>query len=63
MRIVDVKYDEYALIHTIKTKAGQATIVNKLYGKVISRDATRCPMILFRSSVVMHTIANSSLVV
>lgn len=33
MRIVDVKYDKYALIHTIKIKAGQATIVNKLYGR------------------------------
>lgn len=37
MRWVDVKYDEYALTHTIKTKAGVNTVVNKLYGK-----ATMC---------------------
>lgn len=35
MRIVDVKYDEYALAHTIKTKKGDPTVVNKLYGNVI----------------------------
>lgn len=35
MRMVDVKYDEYAVIHTIKTKGGVITVVNKLYGKVI----------------------------
>ncbi len=35
MRMVDVKYDEYALTHTIKTKGGVLTVVNKLYGKVI----------------------------
>lgn len=41
MRMVDVKYDEYALAHTIKTKEGDITIVNKLYGKVvICHDAT-----------------------
>ncbi|XP_076606782.1 lipocalin-like [Chaetodon auriga] len=33
MRVVDVKYDEYALIHTIKTKGGVPTVVNKLYGR------------------------------
>lgn len=33
MRVVDVKYDEYALIHTIKTKGSDVTVVNKLYGK------------------------------
>uniref|UniRef100_A0A3Q1K3V9 Lipocalin/cytosolic fatty-acid binding domain-containing protein n=1 Tax=Anabas testudineus TaxID=64144 RepID=A0A3Q1K3V9_ANATE len=33
MRWVDVKYDEYALTHTIKTKAGVNTVVNKLYGR------------------------------
>ncbi|KAM7397937.1 hypothetical protein PAMA_006011 [Pampus argenteus] len=33
MRMVDVKYDEYALIHTIKTKRGDPTVVNKLYGR------------------------------
>ncbi|CAB1333072.1 unnamed protein product [Coregonus sp. 'balchen'] len=31
MRVVDVKYDEYALIHTIKTKGGVSTVLNKLY--------------------------------
>lgn len=42
MRMVDVKYDEYALIHTIKTKGNDVTVVNKLYGKVvICCDATR----------------------
>ncbi len=35
MRMVDVKYDEYALSHTIKTKDGVDTVVNKLYGKFI----------------------------
>lgn len=45
MRVVDVKYDEHALIHTIKTKGGDTTAVNKLYGKVIiSHGATPCPM-------------------
>ena len=40
MSMVDVKYDEYALIHTIKSKATDPTVVNKLYGKVlISFDA------------------------
>lgn len=33
MRVVDVKYDEYAVIHTIKTKDDSITILNKLYGK------------------------------
>ncbi|XP_018547251.1 lipocalin-like isoform X1 [Lates calcarifer] len=33
MRMVEVKYDEYALTHTIKTKGGTATVVNKLYGR------------------------------
>lgn len=32
MCIVDVKYDEYALIHTVKTKAGSTTVLDKLYG-------------------------------
>uniref|UniRef100_A0A671LA91 Lipocalin-like n=1 Tax=Sinocyclocheilus anshuiensis TaxID=1608454 RepID=A0A671LA91_9TELE len=31
MRVADVKYDEYALIHTIKTKADSTTLLNKLY--------------------------------
>ncbi|CAJ1064033.1 lipocalin isoform X1 [Xyrichtys novacula] len=33
MRMVEVKYDEYALAHTIKSKAGEHTVVNKLYGR------------------------------
>lgn len=33
MRVVDVKYDEYALTQTIKTKGDDSTVVNKLYGR------------------------------
>ncbi|KAJ8347877.1 hypothetical protein SKAU_G00264660 [Synaphobranchus kaupii] len=33
MRVVDVKYNEYALVHTIKTKAGVSTVLNKLYAR------------------------------
>ncbi|XP_077079321.1 lipocalin-like [Siphateles boraxobius] len=33
MSIVDVKYDEFALIHTVKTKAGSSTVLDKLYGR------------------------------
>ncbi|XP_048042833.1 lipocalin-like isoform X1 [Megalobrama amblycephala] len=33
MCIVDVKYDEYALIHTVKTKDGFTTVLDKLYGR------------------------------
>ncbi|XP_061607637.1 palmitoyltransferase ZDHHC23-A-like [Phyllopteryx taeniolatus] len=33
MRIVDVKYDQYALTHTIRTDRDHPTIVNKLYGR------------------------------
>lgn len=35
MIIVDVNYDEYALVHVIKTKGDVVTVVNKLYGKFI----------------------------
>ncbi|XP_061522207.1 lipocalin-like [Phycodurus eques] len=31
MRVVDVLYDEFALIHTIKTKEGASEVLNKLY--------------------------------
>ncbi|KAJ0059639.1 hypothetical protein NL108_009149, partial [Boleophthalmus pectinirostris] len=31
MRVVDVIYDDYALIHTIKTKDGVSEVLNKLY--------------------------------
>uniref|UniRef100_A0AAR2KRW9 Lipocalin/cytosolic fatty-acid binding domain-containing protein n=1 Tax=Pygocentrus nattereri TaxID=42514 RepID=A0AAR2KRW9_PYGNA len=33
MRMVEVKYDEYSLVHTIKTKAGSSYILNKLYSR------------------------------
>ena len=33
MRIVDVQYDDYALIHTVKTKDGVSEVLNKLYSK------------------------------
>jgi len=36
MTIVDVNYDEFALIHTVKTKAGSSTVLNKLYGNTHS---------------------------
>ncbi|XP_040006834.1 lipocalin isoform X2 [Xiphias gladius] len=39
MRMVDVKPDEYALTHTIKTKGGDNTIVNKLYGRGVDLSA------------------------
>lgn len=33
MRIVDVLYDDYALVHTIKTKAEVSDVVNELLSK------------------------------
>lgn len=33
MRIVDVLYDDYAVVHTIKTKDGVSEVLNKLYSK------------------------------
>lgn len=33
MRIVDVVYDDYAVIHTIKTKDGESEVLNKLYSR------------------------------
>ncbi|KAK9975399.1 hypothetical protein ABG768_023442 [Culter alburnus] len=30
---VDVKYDEYALIHVVKTENGSTTVISKLYGR------------------------------
>lgn len=33
MRIVDAVYDEYAVIHTIKTKNDVSQVLNKLYSK------------------------------
>ncbi|XP_016330883.1 lipocalin-like [Sinocyclocheilus anshuiensis] len=31
MRVVDAKFDEYAIVHTIKTKEGESEILNKLH--------------------------------
>lgn len=33
MRIVDVMYEDYALVHTIKTKEGVSEVLNKLYSR------------------------------
>ncbi|KAJ0023005.1 hypothetical protein NQD34_015139 [Periophthalmus magnuspinnatus] len=33
MRVVDVVYDNYALVHTIKTKDGMSEVLNKLYSR------------------------------
>lgn len=33
MRIVDVLYDDYALVHTVKTKDGVSEALTKLYSK------------------------------
>ncbi|XP_034415937.1 prostaglandin D2 synthase b, tandem duplicate 1 [Cyclopterus lumpus] len=33
MRIVDVAYDDYALVHTVKTKDGVSEVLNKLYSR------------------------------
>lgn len=33
MRIVDAVYDDYALVHTIKTKDGVPEVLNKLYSR------------------------------
>ncbi|XP_077362076.1 lipocalin-like isoform X2 [Festucalex cinctus] len=35
MRVVDVKYDQYALIHTVKIDGDHPTVVNKLYGREV----------------------------
>lgn len=36
MIVVDVKYDEYALVHVVDTTGEHLTVVNKLYGKPFS---------------------------
>lgn len=55
MRVVDVKYDEYALVHTIKTKGSVSTVLNKLYGTVITPVSTHCPFQLqSQSSTLTH---------
>ncbi|XP_051737615.1 lipocalin-like [Ctenopharyngodon idella] len=33
MRVVDAKFDEYAFVHTIKTKGGVSYVLNKLYSR------------------------------
>ncbi|KAA0704792.1 Lipocalin Precursor [Triplophysa tibetana] len=33
MRVVDARFDEYAFIHTIKTKGGVSDLLNALYGR------------------------------
>ncbi|CAM4643862.1 unnamed protein product [Leuciscus chuanchicus] len=33
MRVVDAKYDEYAIVHTIKTKEGKSEVLNKLHSR------------------------------
>lgn len=33
MRVVDAKFDEYAIVYTIKTKGGESEILNKLHSK------------------------------
>ncbi|KAJ3589014.1 hypothetical protein NHX12_009864 [Muraenolepis orangiensis] len=38
MRVVSVKYDEYALIYTLKTNGGDSTVLNKLYGRATQLD-------------------------
>lgn len=46
MRIVDVLYNEYALVHTIKTKDGVSEVLNKLYsksGSVTPQQPVLCP--------------------
>lgn len=35
MVVVDVKYDEYALVHVVSTKEEHLTVVAKLYSKPV----------------------------
>ncbi|XP_030625163.1 lipocalin-like [Chanos chanos] len=35
-RVVEAKFDEYALVHTIKTQNGATEVLNKLYGRATS---------------------------
>ncbi|XP_054481506.1 lipocalin-like [Anoplopoma fimbria] len=39
MRVVEVKYDEYALIHTTKSRESNPTVFNKLYGRGVDLSA------------------------
>ncbi|XP_071390017.1 lipocalin-like [Centroberyx affinis] len=40
MRIVEVQYDDYALVHTIKSKEGVSEVLNKLYSRSQEASAT-----------------------
>lgn len=40
MRVVDIVYDDYALVHTIKTKDGVSEVLNKLYSRAPESSAT-----------------------
>ncbi|XP_070784122.1 lipocalin-like [Enoplosus armatus] len=40
MRIVDVLYDDYAVVHTIKTKDGVSEVLNKLYSRTPEASVT-----------------------
>lgn len=40
MRIVDVVYDDYAVVHTIKTRDGVSEVLNKLYSKSVISQTT-----------------------
>ncbi|XP_071775603.1 lipocalin-like [Centroberyx gerrardi] len=40
MRIVEVQYDDYALVHTIKSKDGVSEVLNKLYSRSPEASAT-----------------------
>ncbi|XP_036935119.1 prostaglandin D2 synthase b, tandem duplicate 1 [Acanthopagrus latus] len=46
MRIVDIVYDDYALVHTIKTKDGVSEVLNKLYSR--SAEANPAMQLKFR---------------
>lgn len=48
MRVVDVVYDDYALVHTVKTKDGVSEVLNKLYSK--SGSVTLCGKALYSVS-------------
>lgn len=51
--VVDVKYDEYAVIHTLKTKGDDVYSAVKLYGKVICK-VRLCPV--NSSQSVLHVL-------
>lgn len=60
MRVVDAIFDEYAIVHTIKTKEGKSEVLNKLHSKsslhniaetIFLKDA-KCTLNVSRSQVV-----------